>query len=476
MRDSEIHQPHIDGVAVDEHDVLRLDIAVNDPPLVRVFERPAELDADLEDVPVGERLLAIELAQGLTLDVFRHKEGPLRFADHLVDGQDVRMVELGRGLGLPHHSVLDVGSMLDHFDGHRPPHLDIVRQIDGGERPAPQLADHAVAFEKEIGLRHRPSISGRPALLGPRLSSLVLPCFARVTTTRDCCAEHKRVAFGMGGSFWEGGAACCSRAAGEAGAGAGFLEAEVSPQVPLQRGADRLHHLLRGGGGERLDAEDITDGDKSHQGAVSQQAAQGCARIIGAGDQLAHQYMLHELRGQTSRLFVLHSVSEDDGKRMTGFLVLPQAADHTGQPFTGPFRIALEDAPSYFVDVDRPLHGRLQQALLGREVVHDKSGVDPGLLGDCADARRVVAGRCKELPGSLQDQPLRMAPARTPASADGMLRPMYAPVLPRRAYAGTSIGLPARVCHRAVPASTTNDPATHRAKIPRGQPTPAPSK
>ncbi len=62
MGHAEVHEPHVDGIAVHEHDVLGLDVPVHHSPLVRMLESPAQLDADLEDVGVGETLLAEVLA------------------------------------------------------------------------------------------------------------------------------------------------------------------------------------------------------------------------------------------------------------------------------------------------------------------------------------------------------------------------------------------------------------------------------
>ncbi len=182
MRDPEVHEPHVDGVSLDEHDVLRFDVPVHHTPLVSVLQGAAQLDARFENVQVGERLLAIVVAERLSLDVFGDKEGPVRLADHLVDREDVMMAQFGRGLGLAEHAVVNVGGLLHHLDGHRAPHLQIVGQIDGGECSAAQLADDLVAIVEKGCVGHCPSIS-----LGCGDTSLLQR--ARCAH-RDCCRKQ----------------------------------------------------------------------------------------------------------------------------------------------------------------------------------------------------------------------------------------------------------------------------------------------
>ena len=67
---------------------------------VRVLQRPAQLDAGLENVTVTQALVAEMLPQGLALDVLRDEHGPFRVSDQLVDREDMVMVELGGRLRL----------------------------------------------------------------------------------------------------------------------------------------------------------------------------------------------------------------------------------------------------------------------------------------------------------------------------------------------------------------------------------------
>ncbi len=157
--DPEVHQPHVDGRSLDQHDVLRLDVAVHHAPLVGVLQGAAQLDAGFQDLGIAQSLVPIVLAKGVALDVLGEEQRPLGLADHLVNGEDVVVAELGRRLGLPQHPVVDVDGLLHDLDGDRPPHVQVVGQIHGGERPTAQLADDPVAIVEERRVGHGPSIS-----------------------------------------------------------------------------------------------------------------------------------------------------------------------------------------------------------------------------------------------------------------------------------------------------------------------------
>jgi hypothetical protein len=159
LGDAEVHQPDIDGLPVYQHDVLGLDVPVDDPALVRVLQGAAQLHSHLHDVEIAERLLAIVLAKGLALDVLGDEKRPVGLADHLVDREDVMMAQLGGCVSLAKHPIVDIRRLFHHFDGHRPAHLQVVRQVDGSERPDTELVDNLVAVVQKGCLGHGSSIS-----------------------------------------------------------------------------------------------------------------------------------------------------------------------------------------------------------------------------------------------------------------------------------------------------------------------------
>ena len=93
-RDPEIGD---DGDPALEQDVLRLDVAVDDPLEVRPFERAGHLDADAHRRVDGELPFAPDpVAQRLAAHVRHHVvQQPARVA-RVVEGEDVRVRELRR--------------------------------------------------------------------------------------------------------------------------------------------------------------------------------------------------------------------------------------------------------------------------------------------------------------------------------------------------------------------------------------------
>ena len=87
-------------------------------------------------------------AQGLALDVGHHVvEEPARFA-RVVHREDVRVLEPGGGLDLPQEALgPERGGELgaEHLDGHLAVVPQVLRQVDRGHPPAPELALDDVA-------------------------------------------------------------------------------------------------------------------------------------------------------------------------------------------------------------------------------------------------------------------------------------------------------------------------------------------
>ena len=87
--------------AVVQQDVLRLDVALHDPPAVRVVERAGDLGGDAHRVGNRELLLAVQpVAQRLALHVRHHIEEEAVGLARVVQRKDMRMLQIRRDLDL----------------------------------------------------------------------------------------------------------------------------------------------------------------------------------------------------------------------------------------------------------------------------------------------------------------------------------------------------------------------------------------
>ncbi|HHH40429.1 MAG TPA: hypothetical protein ENK56_00310 [Chloroflexi bacterium] len=88
-------------VALGDEDVPRLDIPMDDPMLMGVPQRVANLADDLVDGLQVERLPFEHIPQGAGLDILHHQVGQVSLAVEVVNGEDVGVVQSGDSLGLP---------------------------------------------------------------------------------------------------------------------------------------------------------------------------------------------------------------------------------------------------------------------------------------------------------------------------------------------------------------------------------------
>ena len=118
-----------------QHDVLGLDVAVEDVRLVSGGERARDADRDVDDLADAERLAGVEaVAQRLPFDVLGRDEVPRLLLPHLVDGNDVGVVELrGRArLALePAHTLGVFGEALrQELQGDFPPQGGVLGEVN----------------------------------------------------------------------------------------------------------------------------------------------------------------------------------------------------------------------------------------------------------------------------------------------------------------------------------------------------------
>jgi hypothetical protein len=157
-RDAEVRE--LDCAVRSEEQVGRLDVAVNDPVLLGVGERPRRVAADRQRflhgdlaVPV-EQLLQRPPGQELHREIedfagavrTRRRRGHLRGVVHL---DDVRMVELRGGPGLLEELGYECGVFgqlgRKDFQGDRPVERDLRSAIDGAHRSFAEERVHSVA-------------------------------------------------------------------------------------------------------------------------------------------------------------------------------------------------------------------------------------------------------------------------------------------------------------------------------------------
>ena len=144
-----------------QQDILRLDVTVDHVVPVGVVESAGHLGGDAHCVGNGELLLAGEpVAQRFSLhkrhdvveerlgQTVRRPVGPSVRHATIKQGQDMRVLQVGRGLDLGEEPLrADDGGELraKDLDRHLAIVLEVVGQVDGGHPPLPQLPLEPVA-------------------------------------------------------------------------------------------------------------------------------------------------------------------------------------------------------------------------------------------------------------------------------------------------------------------------------------------
>jgi hypothetical protein len=145
LGDAEIE--HFDEVGVtvahDEHDVLRLQIAVDDSENRRPRQGGGNLMRDVQRAPRLERTLLDDVAQARALDVFEHQEESAVFELAEVSGRrNVGVLDVGRG----HRFALETSDHLgqarhlrmEHFDGESLAHEDVLGEVHRAHSSFPE--------------------------------------------------------------------------------------------------------------------------------------------------------------------------------------------------------------------------------------------------------------------------------------------------------------------------------------------------
>ncbi|PRQ03464.1 hypothetical protein ENSA5_14940 [Enhygromyxa salina] len=156
-RDTKVHHPH--APVVPDHHVVGLEVPVNDALGVSRSEPLARRHEHREDLVSATRRLVgpprQPSAEPDPLDVGHDDEGRVLDLADLVDRHDVRVGELGHGLGLDDQASAQLGVALDRelLDRDLAVELAVVGGIDDAHRPPPELVEQLVVGEqRDLGL------------------------------------------------------------------------------------------------------------------------------------------------------------------------------------------------------------------------------------------------------------------------------------------------------------------------------------
>ena len=139
--DAEVHD--LDVPPVVEHDVLGLDVAVDDALAVRVRERVEELHPDRDHIPVVQ--LVAQLVERVAADELPDEDAALIVREPVVERDDVGVVERRGRLDLAHDARAERPPVGDDLERDGLLQRQVVGLEDLGEPAAADLADQLVA-------------------------------------------------------------------------------------------------------------------------------------------------------------------------------------------------------------------------------------------------------------------------------------------------------------------------------------------
>jgi hypothetical protein len=146
-------QPEVEhlGIAVrPQHDVFRLDVAVNDTCRMSGFERARHLDGQLDYSVQRQFRRADVMAQSAAFDKFRGYEVAAVLLTKIIDSDYVRMVEGAGGAGFafqPADTLRAVQARGQEFQGRLSPQACVVSEINGTHSAATQFPDEAIVAD-----------------------------------------------------------------------------------------------------------------------------------------------------------------------------------------------------------------------------------------------------------------------------------------------------------------------------------------
>ena len=158
-RDTEVEELEVRGVAVDEEEVRRLDVAMDDAAPVRDRESLGDAASDRERLAHARRSAREAVRQVLTLQPL-HREKPLATAELAVCEvtHDRGMLQLGEDLRFLHEAVVLATRAVERLDRDRHTGGAIGREVDGahatlaGEPLDHEAVSHDIAaYERPVG-------------------------------------------------------------------------------------------------------------------------------------------------------------------------------------------------------------------------------------------------------------------------------------------------------------------------------------
>jgi hypothetical protein len=166
-----------------QQNVLRLDVAVDDPVAVGITQGGGHVTGDSKPVSQGELLFPGEpVPQRFPLDVGHDVVEEAGGFPGVEQRQDVGVIQAGGELDFAEEPVgAEHGRQLgmQHLDRHPPLVLQVLRQVHRGHAPAAQLTLDGVAIsqggaETKVEIGHRLSGEAPPAVLpAPREPALL---------------------------------------------------------------------------------------------------------------------------------------------------------------------------------------------------------------------------------------------------------------------------------------------------------------
>ena len=144
------------AAAIDEEEVLRLDVAMHDAALVRRAERARRLPRDVEHARLGQRAVALDqLGQALPVEVLHHHErAPVLGRARVGDVDDVLVADRRRQPRLLHEPLRHFRAIevlvAQHLDRDRLATADVRRLVDRAHAAFADLARQPIAIRERV--------------------------------------------------------------------------------------------------------------------------------------------------------------------------------------------------------------------------------------------------------------------------------------------------------------------------------------